>query len=270
MDCDRIRTLLDPYLDGELDRDDARIVDGHVEHCAVCRSRLSAGLALSAGMKRDVAYRAAPAALRGRIRTAVAETAAPARPTPDWRRRFRRFDWNRWLPTGGAVAGAALATAVLTFTVTVQMAGVSQEQRTIDQLVSGHSRAVLTSHQIDVASSDQHTVKPWLSSKLDFSPNVTDLASVGFPLLGGRLDYINDRSVAVLVYGHRRHVIDLFIWPDDASTRTTGMQSFSKRGVNVVHWSGDGMAFSAVSDVNTDDLKEFARSYAGAESGATR
>lgn len=269
MDCDRIRTLLDPYLDGELDRDDVKVVDGHLEHCGACRSRLSAGRALSTGMKRHAAYRTAPASLRSRIRTAVTETAAPVRPTPDWRQRFRRLDWNRWLPMGGAVAGAALATAVLTFTVTVQMAGVSQEQQMIDQLVSGHSRAMLTSHQIDVASSDQHTVKPWLSSKLDFSPNVTDLAASGFPLLGGRLDYINDRSAAVLVYGHRRHVIDLFIWPDAAS-KATGTQTFSKRGVNVVRWSDGGMAFSAVSDVNTDDLKTFARDYASAESGAAR
>ena len=270
MDCDRIRALLDPYLDGELDRGDAQAVDGHLRHCDACRRRLNVGRALAAGLRKHAAYRAAPAALRARIQSPVAEPVAPQKSTGGWRQLFGRFDARRWLPAGGAVAGAVLATAVLTFTVTVEMAGVSQDQRMIDQLVSGHSRAVLTNHQIDVASSDQHTVKPWLSSRLDFSPGVTDLAPAGYPLLGGRLDYINDRSVAVLVYGHRRHVIDLFIWPDNASSAATGMRSFSKRGVNIVQWSESGMAFSAVSDVNTDDLKQFARGYASAEYGTAR
>jgi anti-sigma factor (TIGR02949 family) len=268
MDCDRIRTLLDAYLDGELGRDDAKIVDRHLQHCRACRGRLDANRALSAGVRSHATYRSAPSALRTRIRAAIAEAPVPQQ-TPRWRQRFRRLDPSRWLPMSGAVAGAVLTTAALTFTVTVQLAGVSQEQRMIDQLVSGHSRAVLTSHQIDVASSDQHTVKPWLSSKLDFSPNVADLAAAGFPLLGGRLDYINDRPVAVLVYGHRRHVVDLFIWPDDGSA-ARAMRNFSKRGVNIVQWSAGGMAFSAVSDVNTDDLKEFARSYSSTESGPVR
>src|SRR5689334_20427267 len=104
MDCNTIRPLLDSYLDGELDRDDVRVVDGHLEHCGACRSRLSASRALSAGLKKHAAYRAAPASLRGRIRTAVAEP-TPPRQTTDWRQRFRQFDLSRWLPMSGAVAG---------------------------------------------------------------------------------------------------------------------------------------------------------------------
>jgi anti-sigma factor RsiW len=134
-----------------------------------------------------------------------------------------------------------------------------------EQVINGHSRAVLTSHQIDVASSDQHTVKPWLSSKLDFSPAVTDLTTAGFPLRGARLDYVDNRPVAVLVYGHRQHVIDLFIWPDDGAPDRSRTRSFSKRGLNVLHWSAAGMTHWAVSDLNSADLEAFADRYASAK-----
>jgi anti-sigma factor RsiW len=117
---------------------------------------------------------------------------------------------------------------------------------------------------MDVASSDLHTVKAWLCSKLDFSPGVTDVAAAGFPLQGGRLDYMNDRPVAVLVYGHRQHVIDLFIWPEDTAADKAPSRSFSKRGMNVLHWTASGMTYWAVSDVGKTDLQEFAERYASA------
>jgi anti-sigma factor RsiW len=148
--------------------------------------------------------------------------------------------------------------------VTLQLAGIPEDQKIVEQILSGHSRAVLTSHEIDVASSDQHTVKPWLSSRLDFSPMVTDLTTSGFPLRGGRLDYVNHRPVAVLVYAHRQHVIDLFIWPDEAAPDTSRSRGFARRGLNVLQWSAGGMTYWAVSDLNSADLAAFAERYASA------
>jgi anti-sigma factor RsiW len=190
---------------------------------------------------------------------ALAEPAIQSRP-----KRTRRFEWHWGLRPAGALAAALFATAIISSGITLQLAGVSRDEQLAEQLLAGHSRAVLTSHAIDVASSDQHTVKPWLSSKLDFSPSVTDLTGAGFPLRGGRLDYVDDRPVAVLVYSHRQHVIDLFVWPENTSDKRAQSRSFSRRGLNVVHWAAGDMTYWAVSDVNAADLNAFAEAYKSA------
>ena len=130
--------------------------------------------------------------------------------------------------------------------------------------MSSHARSVMTSHLADVASSDQHTVKPWLSSKLDFSPPATDLTGAGFPLVGGRVDYVDHRPVAALVYRHREHVINVFVWPQRNASRTLPTPSASQRGYNVVHWTDNGLGFWAISDLNAAEMKTFAETYAGA------
>lgn len=112
-------------------------------------------------------------------------------------------------------------------------------------------------HLVDVVSSDRHTVKPWFSGKLDFSPTVKDLAGSGFPLAGGRVDYLDGRPVAALVFRHTQHVINLFTWPSGRSSAIEAAQS----GFNVVTWTKDGMMYCAVSDVNLSDLRQFARLY---------
>ena len=124
-------------------------------------------------------------------------------------------------------------------------------------VISSHVRSLLATHLLDVPSTDQHTVKPWFDGKLKFSPPVHDFAERGFRLTGGRLDYLNGREVAALVYQRRLHVINLFIWPS-ASGRNTAAESFTKDGYNVSHWDRDGFEFWAVSDVNAEDLRTFA------------
>jgi anti-sigma factor RsiW len=132
----------------------------------------------------------------------------------------------------------------------------STDSRLAQEVVSAHIRSLMADHLTDVASTDQHTVKPWFTGKVTFSPPVADLAAQGFPLVGGRLDVLKEQPVAALVYQRRKHFINLFIWP---STRTVSAreQSLSQRGYNLVHWIEDGMDCWAVSDVNGADLQEF-------------
>ena len=134
----------------------------------------------------------------------------------------------------------------------------SSEDLFAKEIVSAHVRSMMTdNHLTDVISTDQHTVKPWFEGKLDFAPLVVDLASRGFTLKGGRLDYIGNRPVAALVYQRRQHAINLFIFPSDESE--TGNKMLARQGFNLVHWDKGGMAFWAVSDMNLAELQEFAQ-----------
>lgn len=252
MDCTETRSRLHPYLDRELDFESALAIEAHLASCAECRAIVERQSALQSGIRQHAHYYGAPPALADRIRRQV----AGSQPARAWR-------WPRlqqWLPLGAAVA----ATAILSWTAAIQYAAVPPEERLAEQVIAGHARAVLTTHRVDVASSDRHTVKPWLSSKLDFSPPVVDLANAGFPLDGGRLDYLDGRPVATLCYRYRRHTIDLFIWPEPGRRDATPMRSFERQGYKVLHWTDAGMAFWAVSDVNEADLKTFAEAYASA------
>jgi anti-sigma factor RsiW len=124
------------------------------------------------------------------------------------------------------------------------------------QLIASHVRSLMADHLTDVPSSDQHTVKPWLDAKLDFAAPVPDLSSQGFPLIGGRLDYLDNRSVAALVYQKRKHFINLFIWPTTPKD-STAQTMVEREGYHLVHWSDVDFTYWAVSDVNTTDLQSF-------------
>jgi anti-sigma factor RsiW len=256
MDCARLRSLLDEYVDRQLDQETSMSIAEHLRACDACSRAVAARSALGATIRKDAGYYRASPALASRIRAQVAQT-TPRATAKLPKRGFNPLEWRGWLPLGAAVA----ATVLVTSFATLQLAGTDRDEALVAQLISGRSRSIVTGHEIDVASSDQHTVKPWLSSKLDFSPNVTDLAAAGFPLRGGRLDYMNDRPVAVLVYGRRQHLIDLFIWPEDTAADKAPPRTFSKRGLNVLHWTAAGMTYWAVSDVAEADLQEFAERY---------
>src|SRR4051812_28114717 len=180
MNCTNARTLLHGYIDHELDLATVMAIDDHVASCAQCREIYAGQSTLRAAVRQHGQYHTAPAGLAERIRAQIGPMEKPA-PAPA---RYRRWTWpefGRWFQVSAAVA----ATAVVTWTAAFQF---SAPDLIADEVISGHARSVLTSHLTDVATSDQHTVKPWLSSKLDFSPRVTDLTGSGFPLAGGRLD----------------------------------------------------------------------------------
>ncbi|HEX9432024.1 MAG TPA: anti-sigma factor [Burkholderiales bacterium] len=251
MDCTESRSRLHAYLDQELDLPSVVAIDQHLASCAACKTIFTQQSALQVGIRKHAVYHEAPAGLAERIRAQIGGTRAKA---PRW-------TW-RWQPLQ---LGAALAaTALVSWTAAIEYSRPRGDELIIDQVMSSHARSVMTSHLADVASSDQHTVKPWLSSKLDFSPPATDLTGAGFPLVGGRVDYVDHRPVAALVYRHREHVINVFVWPERNVARTAPMPSASRRGYNVVHWTDSGLTFWAISDLNAAEMKTFAETYAGA------
>lgn len=235
MSCEAVTRDLDAYLDRELDADSAATVRDHVAGCAACRLRLAEREVLGR-LVRTAPYFSAPDALRARV------SARASRSTS-----MRRL--LTWAAVAVLVVSAGGAIALLRFTPT-------RGDATVDEVVNGHVRSLMADHLFDVRSTDQHTVKPWFLGKLDFSPPVQDLASIGFPLLGGRLDYLAGEPVAALVYQRRQHTINVFVSPERESASEDVR---SVRGFHVRHWTRDGMSFWAVSDLNAAELGEFAR-----------
>lgn len=242
--CAEMRLLIQADLDGELSPAEAVRVAAHVDGCAGCTGIQARLLALRVRLRAEAPRHAAPEALRAAVRANIRTMLLPAP------RRRAMAEWRRMLRPGLAFgAGAALAAGVLLAVVP------SGSGDLADAVVASHVRALQPGHLMDVVSTDQHTVKPWFNGRLDFSPPVKDLAPEGFPLAGGRLDYLAGRPVAALVYRRRQHLIDLFVWPASGGVADAPGHG----GYNVVNWQQDGMVFWAVSDVNAGELADFVR-----------
>ena len=240
-DCGKL-LLLQAELDGELDAAEAAALAEHRAGCPVCK-RNEALLAATHRVLRGATYhRATPELLRAVASRLDAEHARP--------RRGVRMPWQG---LAGFGAGAALAAALL---LTLLPAA---RPDLIAALVDDHVRALQPGHLLDVVSTSQHTVKPWFDGRLDFAPPVKDLAAAGFPLLGGRLDYVHGRSVAVLVYSRGKHLIELFVWPASAAAEEPSRAT--REGYNVLHWTAGGMSLTAVSDLEPAGLEEFFRDW---------
>ena len=246
MECDRARELIDAYVDRELDVSLSAEIERHIESCAACRALHEGHRALRAQLQEPALYVAAPEPLRRRVADAIAAESPPAVLRPARR---------QWLQ----LAAACVAAAVLGSGSTYLSLTRGNRQPLTDEVVANHVRSLLVENRVvDVPSSDEHTVKPWFNGKLDFAPPVVDLTSDGFPLLGGRLDYAGQRTVAALVYRHRQHIINLFLWPADGRAMDGGaMTTEVRQGYHVFHWSSGGMTYWAVSDLNPTDLKAF-------------
>jgi len=247
-----LRLLVQADVDGELAARDGAAVAAHLAACGECRSLHVSLSAAKQAMLAAAPRFAAPEELRRRVAASIEAKTGPA-PLPT--RSAGRFEWS-WL--GGSFgAGALLAAALLLLVFVPRDAGVE------DAVLDGHVRALQPGHLFDVPSSDRHTVKPWFDGKLDFAPPVKELSTQGFPLQGGRLDYIAGRPAAALVYGRARHVIDLFIWPN-AGGREAAPAIALRNGYNLVGWKDGAMNYWAVSDLNPEELGEFVRDWRAA------
>lgn len=247
MTCQEACLFIDAYVDEELDPVNNLEFERHLETCTDCRERCDQVKELQRSVRTHRPYFAAPDGLEHRIRTRL--RAADGAQT----RTFRYRTFSAWQLS--AVA-ASIVGLILFSSIFVTMLRRPAGETIAEQVVSSHIRSLMENHLTDVPSSDQHTVKPWFNGKLDFSPPVKDLKAEGFPLTGGRLDYLNGRPVASLLYRRRQHVINLFVWPSSPSDSAS--QTSTIRGYNLVHWTQSGMTYWAVSDLNSRELNEFA------------
>ena len=244
MNCTDIQVAIHGYMDGELDPLKNLEIEQHLQHCAVCSQSYKADQALQTAVKTGAQYFPAPADLRKRIQSSVRQVGKSQRTLPV-------MPW-RWL----AVAASVVFVVILAWALIPR--GLDAEQLVAQEVVSSHVRSLMVAHLADVMSSDQHRVKPWFTGKLDFSPPVKDLSKEGFPLVGGRLDYLENRPVAALVYQRRNHVINLFIWPSSHDTHVN-TKALARQGYHLVRWSKAGMMYWAISDLNDTELQEFVR-----------
>lgn len=247
MECKETLELLPAHLDRELGLPEAMAIDKHLQTCPACQRELVNQSTLSAALKKHATYFSAPDELKARILDALPpenkSQSAAARRVRAWVR-----SWS-WLSFGTALASVV----ALVWSAGLYLATPSAQDLLADEVVASHVRSLMLDHIADVASSDRHTVKPWFNGKLDFSPPVIDLSAQGFPLVGGRLDYVDHRPVAALVYRRRQHLINVYIWPiihkQQAATKT-----MSSQGYHLLHWVEAGMAYWVVSDLNTAEL----------------
>ncbi len=273
MSCEETQALIHGYLDGELDLVRSMEIQRHLETCRNCALLDQNQQALRSLVRDGSLYFRAPAGLEQRIRAGLGEAhqsaleplrmVPPAAAGPSTRaRRLGRRTWTpHWAWIGLA---AAAAVAVIFLALLPRLSRPSGEELLADEVVSSHIRSLMPNHLTDVLSSDQHTVKPWFDGRLDFSPPVVDLGSEGFPLVGGRLDYLAGRPVAALVYGRRKHLINVFVWPSPSGSDSGPLTKVAARqGYNVVRWTKSGMTYWAVSDVNAKDLEHFAQLLRG-------
>ncbi|TDN70341.1 anti-sigma factor [Paraburkholderia sp. BL10I2N1] len=265
MDCKEARPLLDASADCELSAADDRRVQQHIDGCQACRREAGIVRAVSRNV-RQANYHRASDALRARIVADLPPTSLPQRRR---RWRFPLFGGARGLgggifgaPAGDTVGAGWLATLLIALCAVV--AGVTLTLRRpadagplVDELVASHVRAQLSGREIDVVSSDQHTVKPWFNGRLDYAPPVEDLAASGFTLVGGRLDYVGHRRVAVLTYHYRKHVLDVYVFPETDPGAESPASTVVRDGYSLARWRDDGMVWWAITDAAPDSLAAF-------------
>jgi anti-sigma factor RsiW len=240
MTCNQAGILLHALIDGELDARHAREVEAHTAGCARCAAQLAAIRELRQAMQGASLRHAAPHSLRSTIDRTV--------PVPS-------VATNRRSLLKGFALGS-IASAVAASGVTFMIVSQDRDSRILNEAVSAHLRSLQAQHLTDVLSTDQHTVKPWFNGRIDLAPPVFDLAGQGFTLIGGRLDYIDGKPVAAIVYRRRVHVINLFVMQNlGPRLQTVELDTF--QGFNILRWSDRGLNLLAISDLNQDELKEF-------------
>jgi len=244
--------LLHGYLDGELDLDRSLDIEGHLRKCQDCSQDYRNLQALRSAIRTKLPYYPAPARLRKRLDSMLRQAAKGDKPQA---RSIKLWPWMGM----GVGASLVLASMVL-WSLGTTLWRAPMENVLVGEVLSSHVRSLMANHLTDVISSDSHTVKPWFNGRLDFSPTVKDLVAAGFPLVGGRLDYIDKHQVAALVFSRRQHLINLFTWPANQE-KNQRVQNLTQQGYHVIHWTQAGMEYWAVSDLNEQELQEFVRLY---------
>jgi anti-sigma factor RsiW len=248
--CPDVQALLHGYLDGELDLVSALGLERHLEGCVACGEAYQRLRALQGALRTaPLRWEAAPS-LEGRVRSVLRESGRP--PLRAWSPSRKRL---------GLAAAAAALLALVGWALARTWTAPSADDLLAQQVIAAHVRALLAEHRVDVPSSDRHTVKPWFQGRLDFPPEVPDLEAQGFRLVGGRLDYLTERPVAALVYQRRKHLISLFTWPGDGDQAP---RAATRQNQHVVRWAQGGMNYWAVSDLNAEELQQFAQAVRGA------
>lgn len=238
--CEDRQMMLNGLLDGELDAANAAATEAHLVSCRDCRDEFARLQGLRAAISESGARYRAPDRLRASIEEAIASP-QPAR---------RKPALPSWLAPGFTGALAASLAMLLLFPPAAQ-------PKLDDDLIAGHVRSLQVEHLTDVRTSNEHLVRPWFNGKIDFAPPVPELSAAGFPLVGGRLDYVDGRTVPALVYRRRLHTINLFVWPAPASAD----RRIEKDGYSLDEWSRGGLRYSAVSDVGPADLEQFREAF---------
>jgi anti-sigma factor RsiW len=246
MTPENARLLLNAYVDGELDAASTIELESQLRESPALQQEFERLSALQSLVRNRASRFDAPSHLVRRI-FAVLPEAPPARTlktVPSW-----------WRPL--AMGATMAAVALLLWSVVPTLNRFDSDAGTREEVLAAHVRSLMADHLTDLTSAERHTVKPWLSSRLDFAPPVENLASEGFTLIGGRLDYLGGRPVAALVYRYRQHIINVFVWPS-SNNQQVFVQTWALRGYNIARFDSRGMSFWAVSDLNPEDLQKLA------------
>jgi anti-sigma factor RsiW len=254
MTCKEALNFIDSYMDHELDLVRQLEIEQHLKECSACSHAYAQRRSLQTAIKAAPLYYEVPAKLEQDVRRALRHAAGAAAET-DSVALARGLGWN-WTGWFTGVLSAA-AVAVVMIGVGPRLLNPSSEDRLSQEVTSSHVRSLITNHLIDIVTSNQHVVKPWFNGRIDFTPSVRDFSDQGFPLAGGRLDYLAGRTVAVLVYHRALHPINLFIWPSQTGEELKE-KTLSRQGYHLIRWSHAGMTYWVVSDVNEKELKDFA------------
>jgi anti-sigma factor RsiW len=230
-------------------------MERHLSQCERCSAELESHRALRSALAFGSLYFEVPQHLEKRVRAELAKAAKVSKgvPVPGWR--------------GLAAAASLAAMAVLAWALIAIPGAPSREALLDREIVAAHVRSLMADHLTDVPSTDQHTVKPWFNGRLDFSPPVHDFAGRGYPLLGGRLDYLHGREVAALVYGRRQHIINVFLWPEGGPRDEPA--PVLRQGYHLLHWTTPEYTYWVASDLGLSELTEFAKLVQLGDSAAT-
>jgi anti-sigma factor RsiW len=251
MRCEEVQDLASAWLDNELPDSRSRTVAEHEAGCEACRAYVADLRSISAGLAR-LGREPAPPGLADRIRVMIAEEQGSEQPVRTVIPFAPRGRWAGFVQQAASMAAVCLLSVFGTWAVVHRPDTVPATEHDV---VAAHVRSLLQNSPIQVPSSDSHTVRPWFNGKVEFAPPVKDLTAEGFPLVGGRLDYVDGHRVATLVYRHGLHTISVFVWPEAADTASQKARP-QVEGLNVLSWTKDGMVWWAVSDMEPGELKE--------------